>query len=747
MRTIALYMPGEREIDLLSLVRDRDDVSVRCVVDPTGIATGTLVAEVLGLPVHLSFKAARLDPADRLVGPAAVLDEARRAAGRDGHEVDLVDTASFLATLDRPAPAAVEPEPAAAPPQPAVPAAARLDEPVRPVPPPATDIDEIDRTLARIDDVLERDRLLSWLMSLAMEAVGADGGSLMLRDPNGDELFIAVARGLSDAVLRRTRVAVGSGIAGRVAESGRAELVLSRPGDKPRERGPLSSALCVPLTGGDEVLGVLNLSLTAGVEPFGDAHLARAEEISERIGRILQRFEGVSRTREGELRQLIARHLMTFSDDADDLAAALAGWSGALTMDLGAESASLAVLRDDGTLLLAEGDALGETRTGTILQSHPAWDDVIRTGRPVVARQATADGDDELSLFFLPVGRPHLGAVLGMTFTSSEEAHRFQGRSAAVVDLLERRLPPLLRRFRRRDQLRRQNDLLTHLADRTTDPERGDRTIRLTALRVAAARIVGARRTYLVHGGEVLDGSSATPEGWDHDAWHRRVRELLSSAGDGHWLQTSLDPGRTDDPDATLLVAPSPHTPGTGLVMVGKDRHHPGDSLVFTPFDATLAVRLSSILPGAATDGAAPPSPERSEPTAPAAERGDELERLLRREMDRADRYHVAFSLSAFRLPADQGLSPDLVAVAMEKLRHLVRSSDTVSLMPDGVTLVLAPEETNAVSHLEHRVIEVLRDTLERPDLNVDHGRALYPGPFQTPAQLLGHALEALDNT
>lgn len=728
MRTVALYMPGDAEIDLLTRLGSEQDVAVRCIVDPTGAATGTLVAEAMGVPVHLSFRAARLPAGSILVGPKFAAPSALEAAAQAGADIEYRDTDSFSA--HRSVPILAQPVPS--------PSRTAKAAPVSSQPIPSADVQS---TLSRIEDVLDRDRLLPWLLNLAMNEVEADGGSLMLLDHRGDELFIAVAHGLSLDVQHGTRVTMGQGIAGRVAASGISEIVLSRDaaslGD---ERGALSASLCIPLPTEAGILGVLNLSRTAGRQAFDADHLAAAESLGLRAASILARAEGVARTREGELRQRLARHLMSLAEDAESLESALAGWSGALTMDLDADGASMAVLRQDGTLLLAESDSGGDTRVGTVPQTHPAWNDVLATGRSVIARQVAADGDDELTLFFLPVGRPHLTAVLGLTFGNAADAHRFQARSAAVVGLLERRLPGLMRRFLRRNQIHRQQELLAYMSDRRPPHDGGTGPSALTALRVAVARIVGARRTYLINGGELLPESAAPPAGWSREDWSRRARELMAAAGDGRWLSAGVDPGRNEDPDAAVLVVPAAGQPACGLILVGKERHDAGDSRIFSTFDAELAVRLAALLPQTTQAGRS--ALAETVPAAPVRE--PDLQLLLRREMDRADRYHVAFSVSAFRLPDDVG--PDLAESTSRALERLVRSSDTIHLMPDGVTLVIAPEDTNAVSHLEHRVIELMRQSLGAPNLSVKHGRALYPGPFQTPDQLLAQAFKTLDS-
>ncbi len=148
----------------------------------------------------------------------------------------------------------------------------------------------------------------------------------------------------------------------------------------------------------------------------------------------------------------------------------------------------------------------------------------------------------------------------------------------------------------------------------------------------------------------------------------------------------------------------------------------------------------------------APPAPARrtsaflgADPAPPSVSGNVELLcALMRREMDRADRYHVSFSLSVFRPGDGQSWSAGQADRVAGKVRALVRSSDYVLALPDGLVAVLAPEETHSVSKLEKRVTAMLCDVAGRQDLTVSIGRVLYPGNYTTPEQMIEAAREAL---
>jgi hypothetical protein len=736
MWTLALYMPGEEEIALLSRLGATPDVRPAGVIDPSGMAIGTPVAEVLGWPIHISFQAAQLDSKTLLVGPIDVISEqsplatdlARHRTMTAAQFLTLYEAGEQVQPVAEPAPEPATPSPA--PPQ--------IQDPL-----PQTDLN-VSRTLDRIDEALDREVLMPWLLSLSMEGSAAQGGSLMLFDPTCDELFIAVAKGLRDVTVHTTRVGLGESIAGRVAQNRQAELVLTRPEQPGCDRHDIISALSSPLIWNDELLGVINVNRDSSNPPLTDEDLTDFADIALRIARILHRSEGVARTMEGSIRHRLTHHMVQMSEDADSLESALAGWAGALSLDLEAQSVSLAVVREDGTLLVAEGDQAGVTRVGTLPQTHPAWNDVLQSRKRVVARQAEAGKDDEeLTLFFLPIGSGAPEAILGLTFDRHSKAHRFQGRANAVVDLIEHRLPSLLGRFRQQNQLSRQNDLTEYLT--SLDNQEQNEAARLASFRVALARGVGVRHAAILVKGQLLAGTAYVPQGVAPEEWASHAAQLLRSVDYGKWINTTLSPGQTDDPDASLLVVPSPGHSDTGLVLIGKGRHDQGDSNVFNSFDAELALRFARVLPQVLRSRTVH---ETSTPDTDATvdqqipESIDHLETQLRREMDRSERYHVAFSLSAFRLPAE--LESSALEALVKELQSRLRSSDAITLLPDGITLILAPEETNSVSHLETRVVAAIRDLLDRPTLAIRHGRAIFPGPFSEPGDMIRHALDAM---
>lgn len=127
---------------------------------------------------------------------------------------------------------------------------------------------------------LHLDDLLQRIVEMAVEATGAQRGSIMLIDEARQELRVRAAVGMPPEVMAVARERVGRGISGWVARTG-VPLVINNEGDipeflRPSLRGGMAhSAVCLPLAVKGHVIGVINLTKTVGQPPFtrGDAEL------------------------------------------------------------------------------------------------------------------------------------------------------------------------------------------------------------------------------------------------------------------------------------------------------------------------------------------------------------------------------------------------------------------------------------------------------------------------------------------
>lgn len=133
--------------------------------------------------------------------------------------------------------------------------------------------------------------------------------SLMLSNELTGELTIKSARGLSDEIVKRTRVKIGDQIAGYVALEGNPLLIEDIENAPPFKRRNISryntkSLLSLPLKIQNKVVGVLNLNNKKNADPFTKRDLYIASVFSERISHFLEKLH-TGNYKEEDINQII----------------------------------------------------------------------------------------------------------------------------------------------------------------------------------------------------------------------------------------------------------------------------------------------------------------------------------------------------------------------------------------------------------------------------------------------------------
>ena len=123
--------------------------------------------------------------------------------------------------------------------------------------------------------------LLNQVVMVVQKETRAEVVSLMLLDEDRHTLRIAAAAGLAAEITETQTLALGNGIAGRVAQSGEPLMLAERVALDPEMRGAMNkpeilSALSLPLRSRGQVIGVLNLSRRHGSAPFTSSDLELA---------------------------------------------------------------------------------------------------------------------------------------------------------------------------------------------------------------------------------------------------------------------------------------------------------------------------------------------------------------------------------------------------------------------------------------------------------------------------------------
>jgi hypothetical protein len=583
---VVLLVPEEAELPLLAKLSARDDTEIVAVVDPGTGSVGAVLAEMMGLRTVPD-----LAVAGELDGVVCVVPEQPSAAAND-----LVVAAERLGLATQESGVLLQ--------------RLRLNRPDQHlVGPPVVELqdveqeaDRIESSLAALEDALAADAILQRVLELATRAVGASSGSLMLLDEPAGELYIAYATGLSEATVQRTRVRLGQGIAGRVAQERRPELIEGRQGEAPRrDRPDIASAISAPLVWDGRLLGVVNVSTAKGQRQLGESECDLLADFAGRLGRILDRVLSLQESRTALIVSLTEARMRHLRGEVTDLPDLLASWAGALVVAAAAEQVTLVVPCHDGaTLLVGEATADGKGRHRHEPHDDSAWIEVLGGVAPVVVRQEKGEGTSSLTVFFLPVGRRPIVAGLKVQFQHGSTSHAFHALASELAALLDLLLSDELERYVSARHGARVTDLIhrfTVLSAADLTP--GERAERICA---EAARLTGAIEAIAVASlddGQVqLAGDNALD---DADCLANVAQWLEDAAADG-WLITTVaaDQGASV---SVLVVCANPQQPVPALVLVGKELRDPLDGTVFGNEDLEVVrplARLLSTLPSPA---------------------------------------------------------------------------------------------------------------------------------------------------
>ena len=154
--------------------------------------------------------------------------------------------------------------------------------------------------------------MLEIFLDVVLRATDTEAGSILLLDEKNEFLVFEVTRGPKSDELRHFRVAVGEGIAGKVAESGLSMIVEQVPSDE-RFSSRISeeikyvpqNILCTPLKGKNQIFGVLELINQDSNRKYTEHDRENIESLAAQIGVVLENARFFERYYE-EIRRLEA---------------------------------------------------------------------------------------------------------------------------------------------------------------------------------------------------------------------------------------------------------------------------------------------------------------------------------------------------------------------------------------------------------------------------------------------------------
>jgi signal transduction histidine kinase len=147
---------------------------------------------------------------------------------------------------------------------------------------------------------LRLDLMLEIIVRRVISTLKAQQASIMILDPEAGVLVTRASHGLDSGFARGTRVRLGEGIAGWVAMRNQAVLLGETPpnaelASRYSSDRTISSAISLPLSLGDRVVGVLNVNRVRVDEPFRADHLEVLRVFGDHIAAVIDRAEMMER--------------------------------------------------------------------------------------------------------------------------------------------------------------------------------------------------------------------------------------------------------------------------------------------------------------------------------------------------------------------------------------------------------------------------------------------------------------------
>ncbi|MBU4228222.1 HD domain-containing protein [bacterium] len=139
---------------------------------------------------------------------------------------------------------------------------------------------------------LDLKEVLSSVFINTIKTLKAEDGSLMLIDPEDKVLTIKEAYGLEEDIIKKTRIKLGEGIAGLVAQKGEPLIIsgrLNSPQIKRKGKYEGINSICAPLKTKKGVIGIINLNRKVDAEPFTEDDLKLLSTIAHEAATVIER--------------------------------------------------------------------------------------------------------------------------------------------------------------------------------------------------------------------------------------------------------------------------------------------------------------------------------------------------------------------------------------------------------------------------------------------------------------------------
>ena len=179
----------------------------------------------------------------------------------------------------------------------------------------------LSRISSAVSGLYDLDAILRIALDSVLEIVNGAIGGILLLDEASETLYYRVYRGVSPRYAEEMRMAVGEGIAGRVAETGESILIEDISTDPRAARPDLLQAdgirgmVSIPLRVKDRVVGVMNVASNVPGR-FGADDVSLLNSIGDYLGTKIEQARLYDRlAKAGERYQALLQHALTAQEE------------------------------------------------------------------------------------------------------------------------------------------------------------------------------------------------------------------------------------------------------------------------------------------------------------------------------------------------------------------------------------------------------------------------------------------------
>ncbi|MDP2681232.1 MAG: GAF domain-containing protein [Deltaproteobacteria bacterium] len=253
----------------------------------------------------------------------------------------------------------------------------------------------------------DRKEVLSLILRLAIESTNAGKGSLMLLDKDSKYLKVEIAEGMEEEIIRKVKLPLGIGIAGKVAQDGKPLLISGKASEiefqRVKERSDVKSALCVPLIMNGTVIGVINVNSTESIHTFTQDDLAFLTRLAGLATEVILRSKEYEEMRWNTIKFSLWKEINMLLGMSKSLEKRLNSVCDKLSKFIEDLGCSIYVFNEDTQMLHLKASSLVDMKAvGSFAinkgEGIDGW--VANTGKGVILADKESQGDEIKKIYF-----------------------------------------------------------------------------------------------------------------------------------------------------------------------------------------------------------------------------------------------------------------------------------------------------------------------------------------------------------